>query len=97
MILLSHVFDTSFGQIAVGMMRSGYTLTVPCTFNLFNGEKKVATVVAESIVMDNNSIVMTKNSVVDKDFTRISLQLRDLVDKSLVEERNDAYLIEAAS
>lgn len=79
------------------MMRSNYHFKFPCRFDLLNGEKKVASVVAQSMVMDNNSIVKTMRGAVDYDFSRISLQLSNSVEKSLIEGRHDAYLLEVNS
>lgn len=94
MILLARQFVTSYGTILVGMMRSNYSFKFPCSFDLFNGSRKVATVIATSLVMDNNSVVMTMKGTMDYDYSRISLTLEMPVEVSLIDGRCDAYLLQ---
>ena len=93
MILLSGVFDTSFGQVVTGMMRAEYNVKFPCTFDLFHSAERVAGIVAESVVLDNSSIVMNMRGTIDPAFRRISFTLKERIDKSLIEGRLDACLL----
>lgn len=77
----------------IGICRSGFDFEYPSRFDIFHGATRVGSFLAETVLLSNNSIVYMKSEAIDHDFKRITLATRDIIERSLIEDRNDVYLL----